>query len=79
MLLHSLQVKPRSSRQRCGYISVGVECYGGEYGIPGLTGISNWLDELFSRYVGYNSQSIRDQFMYLRLIFLFLPTINVVP
>ena len=28
-LLYSLQVKPRSSRQRCGYISVGVECYGG--------------------------------------------------
>ena len=28
VLLHSLQVKPRSSRQRCGYISVGVECYG---------------------------------------------------
>ena len=51
----------------------------GEYGIPGLTGISNWLDELLSRYVGYNSQSIRDQFMYLRLIFHFLPTINVVP
>ena len=51
----------------------------GEYGIPGLTGISNWLDELLSRYVGYNSQSIRDQFMYLRLIFLFLPTINVIP
>ena len=28
-LLYTLQVKPWSSRQCCGYISVGVECYGG--------------------------------------------------
>ena len=28
-MLYSLQVKPQSSQQRCGYISVGVECYGG--------------------------------------------------
>ena len=32
----------------CGLLEVQV----GEYGIPGLTGISNWLDELLSRYVG---------------------------
>ena len=30
----------------------------GEYGIPGLTGISNWLDELLSRYVGYDSHDL---------------------